>query len=484
MWPQVRDLESFAAGVVEDGYKHVVLLGMGGSALGPDVLRRIMGASKGFPELLVLDSTVPSAINATLEAIELSHSLFLVSSKSGTTLETLSLYEFFRAKVEEVVGKDATGERFVAITDPGTPLVDLGREQEFRRVFLNPPDIGGRYSVLSYFGLVPAALAGYNLERLLDQSDIMRRVTGPDAPIDANPAAWLGAIMASMAMEGRDKLTLAASPTMEPFGAWVEQMLAESSGKEGSGVIPVMGEPVMAPGAYGGDRLFIHLRSGSDETTAADAALGSLARAGHPVVGLDIADAYALGAEFFCWEMATAIACGLLGVNPFDQPNVQEAKDRANLLLKEAASRPEPETESSYSSVKKMLEDASPRDYLAVLAYLPATRKVRSALTAFRCSVAEKYRIATCLGYGPGYLHSTGQLFKGGPPKGHFIFITSESDDDIPIPGRDYTFGALAERQALGDMEALQSRGRPVVRIHLSGLADGALEGLGALLEG
>jgi len=417
MWPQVRSLETFALAVREEGIQHVVLLGMGGSALGPDVLQRTLGPTPGFPQLLVLDSTVPAAIKATLDIIEPSRTLFLVSSKSGTTLETLTIYSFFRAKVEESVGKADAGKHFVAITDPGTPLVSLADEQNFRRAFLNPPDIGGRYSVLSYFGLVPAALAGYNLERLLDQADTMRRATGADVPADANHAAWLAALMAALSMQGRDKLTLVASPSIEPFGLWIEQMLAESSGKDGKGIIPVTGEPLMPPAVYSDDRFFINLRSGPDDT-ASSRALQSLARAGHPIATLDIPDPYALGAEFFCWELATAIACALLSVHPFDQPNVQQAKDMANRLLKEGSNRDMPSTTPGASSVQSLLQNVSPGDYLAILAYLPASPPVHSALTVIRRRITEKYRIATCLGYGPSYLHSTGQLYKGGPPRG------------------------------------------------------------------
>ena len=468
MRAEIPQLSRFAAGVAAGGCRHVVLLGMGGSSLGPEVLRRVFGSNPGYPRLLVLDSTLPAWIDAVDQAIDPAHTLFLVSSKSGSTIEPNALYAHFRQRVEAAAGKARAGQRFVAITDPGTVLERMGGGQGFRQVFLNPPDIGGRYSVLSYFGLVPAALLGLNLELLLDRSDAMREWCA-QAPARKNPGAYLGALMGSLAQQGRDKLTLVTSPALAGFGLWVEQLLAESLGKEGTGIIPVAGEPLLPPGSYGQDRLFVYLRLSGDDNSAANAAMAAIASQ-HPVIRLDLADRYDLAAEFFRWELATAVAGHLLGVHPFDQPDVQGAKDMTDRMLEQyraTGQLPSPALPAQPASFQDLLTQAEPGDYLAILAYLPDTPAVVAGLESLRCRIAGKHRIATTAGFGPRYLHSTGQLHKGGPPSGLFLQLTADHPLNPAIPGHLYSFATLANAQADGDLAALQARGRRILRIPL-----------------
>ena len=474
MCEQVPALEAFAGEVREAGVRHVVLLGMGGTSLGPEVLRQAFGSAQGYPELVVLDSTVPAWVQAVIEAIDPSRTLFLVSSKSGATLETLSLYRYFRALVEKRTEKGLGGRHFVAITDPGTPLERLSREQGFRRTFVNPADIGGRYSALSYYGLVPAALIGVDLVRLLDRADCMREGCASCVSSHDNPGAWLGVAMGALALKGRDKLTLLASPTVASFGLWVEQLIAESTGKEARGIVPVAGEPWPEPEASGEDRLFVFLRLEGDGNTAVDAAVERLESAGHPVVRLDLRDRYDLGAEFFRWEFATAVAGTVLGINPFGQPNVQEAKDSTDQVLREyRASGRLPDVAAS-SSLAVFLAQATTGDYLAVMAYLHPTPEIEEALAYLRRRVTQRHHLATTLGYGPRFLHSTGQLHKGGPNTGLFLQLVQQPSHDISIPGEPHTFGVLTEAQARGDLRTLQARGRRVVRVELeSDLAEG-----------
>ena len=476
MCDQVPVLEAFAKEVKDAGFRYVVLLGMGGSSLGPEMVRQALrtgprgeafGNTSGYPELIVLDSTVPAWVQAVADAIDPARTLFLVSSKSGGTIESLSLYKHFRALVERARGEAKAGESFVAITDRGTSLERLAREQEFRRVFLNPADIGGRYSVLSYFGLVPAALMGVDITALLDRADCMREGCASCVAAQDNPGAWLGAVMGVLALEGHDKLILVTSPSVGSFGLWVEQLIAESTGKEGNGIIPVAGEPLVAPDYYGDDRLFVYLRLEGDDNAATDAAMERIESSGRPVVRLEMRDRYDLGAEFFRWEFATAVAGAILGVNPFDQPNVQAAKDLTDSVLKGyQASGRLPQMEAR-NSLKGMLVEARPGDYLAIMAYLRQTPDMDEALAHLRQGVMARYRIATTLGFGPRFLHSTGQLHKGGPAKGLYLQITAGHDKDMDIPGEPYTFGVLADAQALGDLQALQGLGWPAVRIHL-----------------
>ena len=467
MRDQVTALQALAQEVRDAGYRHTVLLGMGGSSLGPEVLRQTFGSAPGYPELIVMDTTVPAWVQAVTEAIDPAHALFLVSSKSGGTVETLSGYSYLRDLVEQAVGAEQASAGFIAITDPGTPLEKMAQENRFRRIFLNPLDIGGRYSVLSYFGLVPAALAGIDITTLIKRADRMRESCASSVAAHDNPGAWLGAILGTLAQKGRDKATLVTSPAISSFGLWTEQIIAESTGKEGTGIIPVAGEPLMDPAAYGDDRLFIYLRLEGDDNSATDEALEQIQAAGQPVVRLELQDRYDLGAEFFRWEFATSVAGALLGIHPFDQSNVQSAKDKTAAVLQSYLSTVQLPGKDASDSLNDLLDKARPGDYLAIMAYLRPTPEVDQALNALRRRVIEQYRIATTLGYGPRFLHSTGQLHKGGPDTGLFLQITAEHRKDIPIPGELYGFATLAQAQAQGDIQVLAALGRRVARVHI-----------------
>ena len=467
MCEQVSTLEGFSRDVRNAGFQHIVLLGMGGSSLGAKVLVDTFGKIGDYPELLVLDSIVPAWVRAVTEIIDPERTLFLVSSKSGDTIEPLSLYKHFRGLVERRMGKERAGENFVAITDPETPLERLAQEQGFRHLFLNPSDIGGRYSVLSYFGLVPAAAFGVNVVTLLDRADCMREGCASCVPAHENPGAWLGATIGILALQGHDKLTLVTSPSISSFGLWAEQLVAESTGKEGKGIVPVVGEPLVAPPFYGDDRLFVYLRLEGDDNAKVDAAMAGIQASGRPVLRLELRDRYDLGAEFFRWQFATAIAGAILGINPFDQPNVQAAKDATDRVLAEYKTTGRLPRARVPSSLKELLLEAKPRDYLAIMAYLSPTQEVDQALTDLRHRVMEQYRIATTVGYGPRFLHSTGQLHKGGPNVGLFLQLTTDNAEALPIGDEPNTFDTLADAQALGDLQALQSSGRCVAVVPL-----------------
>ncbi len=467
MSEQGAALQAFAQEVREAGFNHVVLLGMGGSSLGPEVLRQTFGTTSGYPELIVLDSTVPAWIQSVKEAIDPVHTLFLISSKSGSTTEPLSLFQYFKGLVRAAIGKENAGQNFVAVTDAGTPLAKLAEDEGFRRIFLNPSDIGGRYSILSYFGLVPAMLTGIDIMTLLDRSDCMREACASCVPAHDNPGVWLGACMGTLALKGRDKLTLITSPAISSFGLWVEQLIAESTGKEGKGIIPIVGEPLLEPARYGDDRLFVYLRLEGDDNSAVDMAIERIRSSAQPVLVLELRDRYDLGAEFYRWEFATAIAGAILGIHPFNQPNVQQAKDATERVLQEyIASGRLPEIEPA-DSLANLLTEAHKGRYLAIMAYVHQTPGVDKALAELRRKVVERYGITTTLGYGPRFLHSTGQLHKGGPATGLFLQITADHEKNLPIPGKPYTFGVMADAQALGDLQALQSLGWPVIRVHL-----------------
>ncbi len=464
MREQAPQLQSFARDVADAGFQQVVLLGMGGSSLGPEVLRQSFGSAAGYPQLVVLDSTFPAWVQAVTDSIDPARTLFLVSSKSGSTIEPNTLYAHFRGLVDASVGIEQAGQHFIAVTDPGTVLAKLAVEAGFRRAFLNPQDIGGRYSVLSLFGLVPAALIGLDLDLLLDRADAMRercRAT------EDNPGAWLGALMATSVQQGRDKLTLVTSPSIASFGLWVEQLLAESTGKEGTGVVPVAGEPLLGPQAYGADRLFVYLRLAGDDNAETDARLEKLQTAGHPVVRLDLNDRYDLGAEFFRWQFATAVASSVLGVHPFDQPNVQSAKDQTDSVLAQYHSSGALPVAEGSGDAQDLLQQAKPGDYLAIMVYGLESRELAQALQTLRRKVMERHQIATTLGYGPRFLHSTGQMHKGGANSGLFLQFTTPHSKDIEIPGHPMTFGVLNDAQSLGDWQALQASGRRVVRVQL-----------------
>lgn len=475
---EVSSLMRFAAEVKADGYRHVVLLGMGGSSLGPEVLRQTFGSADGCPDLIVLDSTAPASVQAVGEAIDPTTTLFLVSSKSGATIEPNVFYSHFRRLVEQNVGESKAGRNFVAITDSGTVLAELGARDGFRRVFSAQPDIGGRYSVLSHFGLVPAALIGIDLTELLDRADDMRARCGPDVPLADNLGAWLGTALAALSSEGRDKLTVLTSPSVDSFGLWAEQLIAESLGKEGRGIVPIADEPVVAPGRYGDDRIFAYLRVDGDDNAANDNLAATLTAAEHPVIRMDLADGYDLAAEFFRWEFATAVVGAIIRVRPFDQPNVQAAKDATDDVLEsggESQSLPEPPETLSFDA---LMDGVMHDDYVAIMAYIRQTPEVDQALHDLRRAIIGRHGVATTLGYGPRFLHSTGQLHKGGPNSGVFVQLTSDHPADLAIPGRPYTFGVLVGAQALGDLRALEDAGRRVARVDLGSDDVGAIHEL------
>ncbi|HET7419955.1 MAG TPA: bifunctional transaldolase/phosoglucose isomerase, partial [Candidatus Dormibacteraeota bacterium] len=469
-WLDVADkmqekLHQFAA-LNKDGkgYTDVVLLGMGGSSLCPDVLRNTFGAIKGHPRLHVLDTTDPSTILAVRSKIKVPSSLFVVASKSGETTETLSHFAYFW---EQAKGK---GRQFAAITDPGTSLEKLAQDHGFRWVFPNPPDIGGRYSALSYFGLVPGALMGLDVAKMLDRAIEMEHSCADSVPVESNPGVWLGGVMGKLATAGRNKLTLIMSPKVATFGYWVEQLLAESTGKEGKGIVPIEGEPLGKPAVYGDDRLFVHVRMDADPPNRA---VQALERAGHPVVTLTMRDKYDLGGEFFRWEVATAVAGSILGIDAFDQPNVQESKDNTKEVLasfKQKGKLPAVESVAasrSRTGLKDLIGKARKGAYFAIMAYTARTPASEAAIAAMRRSVRDKTQIATTAGYGPRFLHSTGQLHKGGPKTGLFLQIVQDDTKDVPIPGQPYSFSVLKQAQAIGDLKSLTSRRLPVLRVTL-----------------
>jgi glucose-6-phosphate isomerase len=468
MQERVSVLKQFAQSVRDGGFRYVVVLGMGGSSLGPEVLRQTFGASRGFLKPFVLDSTVPGAVRDVHAAIEAARTLFIVSSKSGGTIEVMSLFAYFWDVVARARGGSG-GNQFIAITDPDTSLGTLAHDRGFRTTFLNSPDIGGRYSVLSYFGLVPAALMGVDVEMLLERAIEMTRHCGPTIPPQQNPGAFLGAVMGVLGQAGRDKVTLITSPRIQSFGLWAEQLLAESTGKEGKGLIPVAQEPMVPPSAYGQDRLFVALRLDGDANEKLDRHVAALKRAGYPVVQLRLRDRFDLGAEFFRWELATAIAGHYLRIHPFDQPNVQESKDNTKRILEQFEREGRLPDVKSNCTLEELRAQLKSGNYFAVLAYLRPSAKIDAALKAFRRRIVTRYRAATTAGYGPRYLHSTGQLHKGGPHEGVFLELTERPSRDVRIPGATYTFGILAQAQAVGDLQSLQAHGRPVVHLALGG---------------
>ena len=457
-------LAEFSDEVQREDYTHVVLLGMGGSSLGPEMQRQAFGSAPGRPELIVLDSTVPGWVGDVADSIDPTRTLFLVSSKSGTTIEPNVLYSYFRSLVDGAAGRGGAGRNFAAVTDPGTALEELASTEGFRRVFHGNRDVGGRYSILSSFGLVPAALMGIDVGKMLDRAARMRTACMAADPGE-NPGAALGAAIGRLALEGRDKLTIFASPSIAGFGLWVEQLVAESLGKEGRGVVPVAGESPLGPDAYVGDRFFVHLRLEGDENSRADAAMEGLARSGHPVVTLDLLDLYDLAAEVFRWEFAIAVAGAVLEVNPFDQPDVQAAKDMTNSVLAEFESSGTLPDAPGTMPAPDLLSLVRPGDYVAIMAYAHQTSELDGAMEELRHTLLSRFGVATTMGYGPRFLHSTGQLHKGGPPSGLFLQLVEDAADDIPIPGQSYSFGVLAAAQALGDLRALEAVGRRVSRL-------------------
>ena len=458
MLEHASGLREFTEAVKADGLEHAVLLGMGGSSLGPEVIRRSYGEVPGGLQLHVLDSTDPGAVLAVERGIDIDKTLFIVSSKSGGTVETLSHMRYFF----ERAGGD--GSRFCAVTDPGSPLAELARERGFRKVFENDPEIGGRYSVLSYFGLVPAALAGVNVEAMLHQAQVAEQNCAQFGAPESNSGLWLGCVMGELALQGRDKLTFAVSEPISSFGLWVEQLIAESTGKEGKGVLPVADEPLGEPDAYGDDRVFAYLRNEDEPDEEMDSAIEALGRAGHPTATLSVSGGAAdLGRIFFFSEFATAVAGWALGINPFDQPNVQEAKDNTKAILEGEL----PELDAG--SLDDLLAKAAPPHYIAILGYVPPSEEYDEAVTELRAKLRDRTKCTTTFGYGPRYLHSTGQYHKGGPANGLFIQLYQPAGEDVEIPEAGHSFEHLKNAQALGDMQTLREHGLEVVRIEIDG---------------
>jgi glucose-6-phosphate isomerase len=493
-------LRTFAEAAQREQFSDVVLMGMGGSSLAPEVLRAILGVAPGRPRFLMIDSTDPAAVRSVATAPE--RTLYVLASKSGTTIEPNSLAAHFRHVLERA-GVSAWAGHFVAITDEGTELAARARAERFRDLFINPSDIGGRYSALSFFGLVPAALMGHDVEAILGWGIAMldEAAAGDDAA--SNPAVGLGMTMGAAARNGRNKTTLVVPPLFEPLGLWVEQLVAESTGKQGVGIVPIAGEPVGTPDVYGSDRLFVHVRNGSRDETHART-VGTLRAAGAPIVTIDVAEPAALGAEFVRWEIATAVASAILDVNPFDEPNVQQAKDATRVLLegyKSTGTLPGMPADASIAgaaatlttAARRKLANRPPDDFLTLvesgdcvglLAYLAADRDVEELASAFRLTVRERTHAATMFGYGPRYLHSTGQLHKGGPNNGVFVVITATPSEDVPVPGEPFSFGTLELAQAIGDFQSLDATGRRALHIHLPAPDRPSLKAaLAALLE-
>jgi transaldolase/glucose-6-phosphate isomerase len=482
------ELIEFSDLIRRRNYRHVMVCGMGGSSLCPEVLAQTFGPQSGYPELLVLDSTDPDVLAAYEHRIEIEHCLFVIASKSGTTTEPNVFYKFWY----DQLGKRSPnpGENFIAITDPGSLLVEKAAELGFQRVFLNQADIGGRYSALSYFGMVPAALMGIDLKKLLDRAKQMAQACAAVMPAAANPAVQLGTFIGECARAGRDKLTLVTDEKIVSLGLWIEQLIAESTGKEGKGILPVAGEPLGGPAVYGEDRVFISVSIGAS-SQGMKSKLDALTAAGHPAAYRQLTDLYDLGAEFFLWEFATACAGWRLGINPFDQPNVQESKDATKELLStfvNQGSLPEqtplvaengltifaeghtrealPATSVS-DALRAHLATVKQGDYIALLNYIEETPAIEARLQEIRSLLRDTTKCATTAGYGPRFLHSTGQMHKGGPDTGVFFQITAKDANDFPVPGEPYSFSILKQAQALGDFRSLVAHGRRALRVDL-----------------
>jgi transaldolase/glucose-6-phosphate isomerase len=469
MVERADELVEFAQGVAADGFKDAVLLGMGGSSLAPEVLWRTFGAPNEALDLHVLDSTDPDAILAVQTQLDLAHTLFIVSTKSGGTIETLSLFAHFHALVPD-------GQHFVAITDPGSTLVALAKQHNFRACFENDPNIGGRYSALSLFGLVPAALIGAPIRALLERAVIAEQAGAHFDSSASNPSLWLGLAIGELARRGRDKLTFIVGDAVSSFGLWVEQLVAESTGKHGRGILPVADEPLLAPDAYGSDRVFLQLRDAEQPDAQIDERLAALAAAGHPTLTLTVNAAEDLGWLFFTFEFATAVAGWVLEINPFDQPNVAEAKAATKRVLDAGAPPELPVADAD--AVTALLGGGEPGDYIALMGYVTPSVEFDEAVAELRATLMERTKLATTFGYGPRFLHSTGQLHKGGPPVGRFLSLICDSDADVEIPGEPFSFRTLKKAQALGDLETLRTHKLPAEIVRLEGDPASALRKL------
>jgi transaldolase/glucose-6-phosphate isomerase len=485
-------LKQIAEDVRKARFKHALLLGMGGSSLCPEVLRMTFGKIKGFPELHVLDSTDPAQIQAIEAKVDLKSTICIVSSKSGSTLEPNIYKQYFFERVKAKVGEKEVGNRFIAVTDPGSKMQQVAEADKFRKIFMGVPGIGGRYSAISNFGMVPAAVMGLDVAKFLKNTEEMVKACGASSPADSNPGVLLGTILGAAANQGRDKITIITSPGISDLGAWLEQLIAESTGKIGKGIIPVDRERLAKPAAYGDDRVFAYLRLASKPNKAQDAAVTALEKAGHPVVRITLPNTYTLGQEFFRWEIATAVAGSIIGINAFNQPDVEASKIETKKLTSQYETTGSLPPESPFFEekgiklfadekntvalkggvkladiLKAHLSRVGAGDYFAVLGYItmnPANEKI---LQGIRHAVRDKKKVATVLGFGPRFLHSTGQAYKGGPNSGVFLQITCDDAKDLPVPGQKYTFGIVKAAQARGDFAVLAERGRRALRVHL-----------------
>ena len=503
-------IDDFAADVRNEGFTHVLLLGMGGSSLSPEVLSETFGQKEGSPRLYVLDSTDPAQVKAFEDKLDPAKTLFIVSSKSGSTLEPNIFKQYFFEILEQTLGKGKAGAHFVAVTDPGSKLEEAARRDGFRQIFHGDPRIGGRYSALSHFGMIPAAAMGIEARRFLDRAGEMATACSPRSPVERNPGLVLGLILGAAAKAGLDKLTLIASPGLGNLGAWLEQLLAESTGKQGRGIIPVDREPLGSPEDYGNDRVFAYLSLEGQTDAQQDAAIETLEKAGRPVVRLHLRDAYDLGAQFFLWEIATAVAGSVLGINPFDQPDVEASKIVTRTMTEQYESSGTLPVETAFARFDRMaffadgtnaaalqagggatltglikahLSRLAEGDYFALLGYVEMKAEHERILEGIRRMVRASKKVATCAGFGPRFLHSTGQAYKGGPNSGVFLQITCDDAADLDVPGRKYTFGVVKAAQASGDFQVLTERGRRALRVHLSGDATTALSRLGEVIR-
>jgi glucose-6-phosphate isomerase len=497
-----QHLEDIAKDVKSAGFKHALLLGMGGSSLCPEVFKMTFGKIDGYPELFVLDSTDPAQVKAFEAKVDIANTIFIVSSKSGSTLEPNIFKQYFFERVKQVVGADKAGGRFIAITDPGSKFEQVAQADGFRHIFHGVPSIGGRYSALSDFGMVPAAVMGIDAPKFLDRADVMAIACSSCLPVEKNPGAVLGLILGVAQKNQRDKVTIITSPGISDFGAWLEQLLAESTGKDGKGLIPVDHEALGAPEVYGNDRVFAYIRLENGVDAAQDKALDAIAKAGHPVVRIALADTYNLGQEMFRWEIATAVAGSVIGINPFNQPDVEASKIATRKLTTEYEKSGSLPAESPILSeggiqlftdeknaaalasavgsdksvagyLRAHLKRAGAGDYFALLAYVQMNEPHETALQRMRIAVRDKKRIATCLGFGPRFLHSTGQAYKGGPNSGVFLQVTCDDKIELPVPGQKFTFGVVKAAQARGDFQVLAERNRRALRVHLKDVDQG-----------
>ena len=508
---QIANLATFrklAQEVKKAKFRHVLLQGMGGSSLCPEVLRLTFGKIPGFPELHVLDSTDPAQIRALERKLDLRKTLCIVSSKSGSTLEPNIFKQYFFERIKAKVGPERVGSHFIAVTDPGSKMQQVAETDHFRNIFAGVPSIGGRYSALSNFGIVPGASMGLDIAKFLKSTQEMVKACGSGSAADLNPGVVLGMILGVAANHGRDKLTIITSPGIFDLGAWLEQLIAESTGKIGKGIIPVDREKLVKPAAYGNDRVFAYLRLSIETNKAQEAAVNALERAGHPVVRIVLANKYDLGQEFFRWEIATAVASSILGINPFNQPDVEASKIETRKLTTEyeANGKLPPEApffeagsiklfagEKNAAALKNggkladvlrvHLSRIGPGDYFAVLGYVTMNPQNERALQGIRHQVRDAKRVATCLGFGPRFLHSTGQAYKGGPNSGVFLQITCDDAVDLPVPGQKYTFGVVKAAQARGDFAVLAERGRRALRVHLGKNVQGDLAKLAKAVQ-